>query len=159
MRRRTLLAAGATTLALSFWPLAAEPVTPDEACAIAHDAYICAYPMVENYLSIYPFALDPDEPDYKVPPKASICRTHSLHPRTRGVVTPNSDPRYSFLIVDLRTEPLVVMRATPDNQLVLVPNSQAWGKVITNMASETRRVDLVFGVSYDDDLTGPSAGT
>jgi small-conductance mechanosensitive channel len=63
------------------------------------------------------------------------------------VVTPNSDPRYSFLIVDLRTEPLVVMRATPDNQLVLVPNSQAWGKVITNMASETRRVDLVFGVS------------
>lgn len=43
--------------------------------------------------------------------------------------------------------------ATPDNQIIHVPNSQAWGNVITNVtARDTRRVDLVFGVSYDDDL-------
>ncbi|WP_142661302.1 mechanosensitive ion channel family protein [Paracoccus laeviglucosivorans] len=38
---------------------------------------------------------------------------------------------------------------TPDNQIVVVPNSSVWGNVITNStASETRRVDLMFGVSY-----------
>jgi small conductance mechanosensitive channel len=39
---------------------------------------------------------------------------------------------------------------TPDNQVVVVPNSSVWGNVITNStASETRRVDLTFGVSYE----------
>lgn len=39
---------------------------------------------------------------------------------------------------------------TPDNQVVVVPNASVWGNVITNStASETRRVDLVFGVSYE----------
>jgi small conductance mechanosensitive channel len=39
---------------------------------------------------------------------------------------------------------------TPDNQIVVVPNSSVWGNVITNAtASETRRVDLVFGVAHD----------
>jgi small conductance mechanosensitive channel len=39
---------------------------------------------------------------------------------------------------------------TPDNQVVVVPNSSVWGNVITNStASDTRRVDLNFGVSHD----------
>jgi small conductance mechanosensitive channel len=43
--------------------------------------------------------------------------------------------------------------ATPDNVEVRVPNSEVFGKVIKNYtASGTRRVDLVVGVSYDDDL-------
>lgn len=42
---------------------------------------------------------------------------------------------------------------TPDNQVIVVPNSKVWGNVITNVtASPTRRVDLTFGVSYDDDV-------
>lgn len=36
---------------------------------------------------------------------------------------------------------------TPDNQIVVVPNSSVWGNVITNStASDTRRVDLTFSV-------------
>jgi len=43
--------------------------------------------------------------------------------------------------------------ATPDNKIVAVPNSQVWGNVITNYTgSETRRVDLVFGISYGDSI-------
>lgn len=39
---------------------------------------------------------------------------------------------------------------TPDNQVVVVPNAAVWGNVITNStASETRRVDLKFGVSHE----------
>ena len=40
---------------------------------------------------------------------------------------------------------------TADNQIVTIPNSIIWGDVITNVsASETRRVDLVFGIDYSD---------
>lgn len=43
--------------------------------------------------------------------------------------------------------------ATPDNQVIVIPNSKVWGDVITNVtASETRRVDLVFGIGYDDSI-------
>jgi small conductance mechanosensitive channel len=42
---------------------------------------------------------------------------------------------------------------TPDNQVIVVPNSKVWGNVITNVtASETRRVDLVFGIAYEDSI-------
>ena len=40
---------------------------------------------------------------------------------------------------------------TPDNQVIVIPNSKVWGNVITNVtASDTRRVDLTFGIGYDD---------
>ncbi|RDC72570.1 mechanosensitive ion channel family protein [Rhodovulum sp. 12E13] len=42
---------------------------------------------------------------------------------------------------------------TPDNQVIVIPNSKVWGDVIVNTtASETRRVDLVFGIGYDDSI-------
>ena len=42
---------------------------------------------------------------------------------------------------------------TPDNKLILVPNKNVWGQVITNAtASSERRVDMVFGIGYDDDM-------
>lgn len=42
---------------------------------------------------------------------------------------------------------------TPDNKVIQVPNSQVWAGSITNYsARDTRRVDLVIGVGYDDDL-------
>jgi len=42
---------------------------------------------------------------------------------------------------------------TPDNQMVIVPNNSVWGSSITNITgSDTRRVDLIFGISYDDDI-------
>ena len=43
--------------------------------------------------------------------------------------------------------------STPDNKKIIVPNGKIFDDVITNYAGyETRRVDFVFGVSYDDDL-------
>ena len=42
---------------------------------------------------------------------------------------------------------------TPDNKKVIVPNAQITGGVITNYsATGTRRVDLVAGISYGDDI-------
>lgn len=43
---------------------------------------------------------------------------------------------------------------TPDNQIIVIPNKNVWGNVITNVtASKTRRVDLVFGISYEDSIS------
>ena len=43
--------------------------------------------------------------------------------------------------------------ATPDNKKIIIPNGKIFDDVITNYAGyPTRRVDLVFGVSYNDDL-------
>jgi len=42
---------------------------------------------------------------------------------------------------------------TGDNVKVVVPNSQVYGQTIRNVsANPTRRIDLVIGVGYDDDL-------
>lgn len=44
---------------------------------------------------------------------------------------------------------------TPDNRLVYVPNGTIMNDVIVNYsANDTRRLDLVFGCSYDDDIRG-----
>ena len=48
---------------------------------------------------------------------------------------------------------LTTVLKTGDNKRVIIPNSQIMGTTITNYsANETRRVDLVVGVSYSDDL-------
>lgn len=45
-----------------------------------------------------------------------------------------------------------VMR-TPDNREVIVPNGNIYADTITNYsARDTRRIDMVFGISYNDDL-------
>ena len=42
---------------------------------------------------------------------------------------------------------------TPDNRRIIIPNGAISGGTITNFsAEETRRMDLVFGIGYDDDL-------
>lgn len=42
---------------------------------------------------------------------------------------------------------------TPDNKEVIVPNGAILGNNITNFSARpTRRVDMVFGISYDDDI-------
>jgi small conductance mechanosensitive channel len=42
---------------------------------------------------------------------------------------------------------------TFDNKVMIVPNNDIWGGTITNAtASKTRRVDMVFGIGYEDDV-------
>ncbi len=46
----------------------------------------------------------------------------------------------------------ITMR-TGDNREIIVPNSDVYGKNITNYSKRaTRRIDMVFGIGYDDDI-------
>lgn len=42
---------------------------------------------------------------------------------------------------------------TPDNQRIIIPNASVFGSTITNASAlPTRRIDLVIGISYDDNI-------
>jgi len=42
---------------------------------------------------------------------------------------------------------------TIDNKRLIIPNSKIWGDIITNVSAErVRRVDLVFGIGYGDNI-------
>lgn len=42
---------------------------------------------------------------------------------------------------------------TGDNRDIIVPNSHIYGGIIINVtARDTRRIDMVFGIGYDDDI-------
>lgn len=46
-----------------------------------------------------------------------------------------------------------VLMRTADNQRIIIPNSAVFGNTITNADTlPTRRIDLVMGISYDDDI-------
>ena len=48
---------------------------------------------------------------------------------------------------------LTTILKTGDNKQIIVPNSQIMDSIITNYsANDTRRIDMVVGVSYSDDL-------
>ena len=43
---------------------------------------------------------------------------------------------------------------TPDNRVIVIPNNKVWGNIITNVTtSPTRRIDLVFGIGYNDSIS------
>ncbi|MDA0679984.1 MAG: mechanosensitive ion channel [Proteobacteria bacterium] len=53
----------------------------------------------------------------------------------------------------LQVQILTTLMKTPDNKEIIVPNSQIMGSIITNFsANDARRVDMLIGVRYGDDL-------
>ncbi len=47
---------------------------------------------------------------------------------------------------------------TLDNQMIVIPNNKIWGDVIKNItAQDIRRVDMVFGIAYSDDVSKAEA--
>lgn len=75
---------------------------------IAREATIWAFPMVENYQSIYNLAIDPNSSNYKGPMNQINNVERLFTPADTAIITPNADTPYSYLIMDLRAEPLVV---------------------------------------------------
>lgn len=86
----------------------ATPVTPQDVQTIARDAYIYGFPLVENYKTMYAYAIAEGAPSYKAPLNqiSNIARVYT--PADTTVVTPNSDTPYSFVVLDLRAEPVVL---------------------------------------------------
>ena len=80
----------------------------EEARAIAKEAYIYGYPMVDSYRIQYACFVNRESPEFKAPWNQirNIPRVYT--PDDKAVQTPNSDTPYSMIGMDLRTEPIVL---------------------------------------------------
>jgi hypothetical protein len=83
-------------------------VTPEQARAIAKDAYIYGFPMVDSYRIQHSYFVNKEDPEYKGGWNEIHNTARVYTPADKAVQTPNSDTPYSMLGADLRTEPLVL---------------------------------------------------
>ena len=83
-------------------------ITPAEARAIAKEAYIYGYPMVDGYRVQYDFFVDLQSPQFKAPLNQICNMSRVFTAADTTIVSPNSDTPYSMLGMDLRTEPMVL---------------------------------------------------
>src|SRR5215469_8533050 len=95
-------------LAPSLNACAAVEVSPVEARAIAKEAYIYGFPMVDGYRIQYAYFVDRDNPEFKAPWNQIRNIPRVFTPDDKVVQIPNSDTPYSTLGLDLRAEPMVI---------------------------------------------------
>lgn len=113
MKRSPLRLATAVAAAMLLAPAAhAQDVTPEEARAIAKDAYIYGFPIADNYRVAYAYFTDKNDPNFKAPWNqiANIARVFT--PADTSIQTANSDTPYSMIGMDLRAEPIVLTLPT-----------------------------------------------
>lgn len=88
--------------------LRAQEASPGEIRAIAKEAYIYAYPMVDSYRIQHAYFIDRANPEFKAPFNELQNLARVFTPADKAVQTPNSDTPYSSIGLDLRAEPFVL---------------------------------------------------
>jgi hypothetical protein len=107
MKTKLTLLALALGLALTITGRAAD-LTPTEARAIAKEAYIYGFPLVDNYRIEHSYFVDTKNPEYKAPWNQIHNTPRVYTPADTAIQTPNSDTPYSMIGMDLRAEPIVL---------------------------------------------------
>ncbi len=83
-------------------------LTPAQARAIAKEAYIYGFPMVDGYRIQHAYFVDTKNPEYKTTWNTLYNTARVYTPADTAIQTPNSDTPYSFVGLDLRAEPIVL---------------------------------------------------
>src|ERR1700679_1007406 len=91
-------------------------VSPDEARAIAKEAYIYGFPVVDNYRIQYAYFVDTKNREYKAPWNHIWNSARLFSPADKAIQTANSDTLYSMVGADLRAEPIVLTVPPMDNK-------------------------------------------
>jgi hypothetical protein len=109
-RRQSVLSVAALAFGNALAPkdASAQLLTPAEARAIAKEAYIYGFPLVDNYRIQLSYFVDRNNPDFKAPWNILNNVARVFTPDDKAIQTPNSDTPYSQLGADLRAEPLVI---------------------------------------------------
>jgi hypothetical protein len=106
------LRTGAIIAAISFFgfcsSLDAQTVSPTEARAIAKEATIYGFPLVDSYRIQYSYFADRNSPEFKAPWNRIFNNARVYTPDDKAIQTPNSDTPYSYVGADLRAEPIVL---------------------------------------------------
>src|SRR5205823_13512521 len=106
----TVLALNITSRAADVTPAdsSAVALTKEEARAIAKEAYIYGFPLVDNYRIQYGYFVDTKNPEFKTTWNKIHNVPRVYTPKDTAIQTPNSDTPYSFVGMDLRAEPVVL---------------------------------------------------
>jgi hypothetical protein len=107
-----VLAARLFPLAVALFALCAaaeaQSLSPTEARAIAKEATIYGFPLVDSYRIQHSYFVDRSSAEFKGPWNTLSNTARVFTPDDKAIQTPNSDTPYSFLGADLRAEPLVL---------------------------------------------------
>jgi hypothetical protein len=98
----TAVAVAATTASAQAGP------TAKEIKSVTEEAIIYGLPMSMYYKIMNEYAINKDSGQYKAPFNAIKNEPRVYTPADTAIVTPNSDTPYSFVFLDLRTEPIVL---------------------------------------------------
>lgn len=82
-------------------------LTPEEVRAISKEAYVYGFPIVDNMRIQYAYFVDKANAEYKAPYNELFNIPRVYTPEDRAIQTPNSDTPYSWIGLDLRTQPIV----------------------------------------------------
>ena len=141
---------------------AAGAVGPEEAQAIAKDAYVYAYPMFENYRTMYVQAIDRSAPGHVAPFNQLVHKTELLGPEFKDVVRPNNDTLYSFAWLDLRAQPVVISVPAVPNRYYSVQLvdmfTHNFGYVGTRATGRDAGSYVVAGPEWQGDKPDESTG-
>ena len=113
MTRRTALLGSAAVVIAAYAqsPISttanAAALSLDEARAIAKEATIYGFPLVDSYRVQYSYFVDRGGPEYKADWNTLFNNARVYTPDDKSIQTPNSDTPYSYVGVDLRAEPVV----------------------------------------------------
>ena len=120
----------ATTAPAPTAATAAATPAPDAADfkGIAEEGFIYGLPVVMIYNIMYDYAVDKDSGQFKAPFNQIKNETQVYTWKDTAIVTPNSDTPYSWLWMDLRTEPMVL--SVPE-----VPGDRYYAVQLTDLNS------------------------
>src|SRR5580698_3480661 len=134
-------------------------VTPAEARAVAKEAYVYGFPLVDSYRIQYDYFVDSKGPEFKAP-WGQIANTPRVYtPADTAIQTPNPDTPYSWLGLDLRTEPFVLtVPEVEKNRYYSIQFTDAYTFNIDYAGSRTTGNDaasfLVVGPNWKGDTPG-----
>ena len=77
-------------------PTAPATVSTTEARAIAKDAYVYGFPLVDNYRIQFSYFADRNSPEFKTSWNKIYNNARVYTPDDKAVQTPNSDTPYSY---------------------------------------------------------------
>jgi hypothetical protein len=130
---RAALVATMLTTGLSGAAHTAEPVSEEEARAIAADAYVYFYPLVTMDLSRLQFTnVEPGKEPFKGPMNTFVNAPAYPTADMRSVVRPNFDTLYSSAWLDLTKEPVVVSAPDTGGRYYLLPMLDMWTDVFAS---------------------------
>ncbi len=105
---RSAFVVAAITMLIPATAIAASSISAQDARAIAKEATIYGFPLVDSYRIQYSYFVDSGGTEFKAPWNTINNVARVFTPDDKAIQTPNSDTPYSQLGADLRREPLVI---------------------------------------------------